>query len=547
MRRVPEVIDAWFDSGSMPFAQWHFPFENQEMVERLYPADFICEGIDQTRGWFYSLLAIATGLGDALPHNGRGETGADSFAAPYESVVVNDMVLDANGVKMSKRLGNIVDPWEVLKRHGADAVRLFLVASSQVWIPRRFDEDAIREMSGRFLLTLKNTYSGMFAQYANFGWEPSDRDPAYEDRPALDRWILSRLTSLAGEVDRLLGDLEATLAVRAIMDFVVDDVSNWYVRLSRARFYDVDSADNHAAFATLYEVLVCVSRLLAPFAPFVTDWLHRALTGDSVHLASFTFEGMPGADPTLERSMAHVRVLSRLGRAAREEADIKVRQPLARLVCVVPGGDQRQLAALAPLLATELNVKSVDWVSSGADFVRLEAKPNFRALGKRFGKRTPLAAQAVAALSDEALRALEGGEEVAISVEGESFVVLAEELTIVRRASGGLTVKEEQGYFAALDTRVTPELRREGLARELVSRIQRLRKESAFAVSDRIRVRVSGTPEIETVLTEFGDYISSEVLAVDLGAGEPDATTSDAVQEADLDGLAVRIALSRVH
>jgi isoleucyl-tRNA synthetase len=245
--------------------------------------------------------------------------------------------------------------------------------------------------------------------------------------------------------------------------------------------------------------------------------------------------------------MAHVRVLSRLGRAAREEADIKVRQPLARLICVVPSGDQRQLATLAPLLATELNVKEVEWVSSGADFVRLEAKPNFRALGKRFGKRTPLAAKAVASLTDEALRALERGEEVAISVEGESFVVLADDLTIVRRASGGLTVKEEQGYFAALDARVSAELRREGLARELVSRIQRLRKESGLAVSDRIRVRVSGTPEIETVLTEFGDYISSEVLAVALGAGEPGDAASDAVQETDLEGLPIRIALSRVH
>ena len=547
MRRVPEVIDTWFDSGSMPFAQWHYPFENRDVVERLYPADFICEGVDQTRGWFYSLLAIATGLGDALPHNGTGETGADTFAAPYQSVVVNDMLLDANGVKMSKRLGNIVDPWEVIGRHGADAVRLFLVATSQVWVPRRFDEDAIREMSGRFLLTLKNTYSGMFAQYANFGWEPSIRDPAHADRPPLDRWILSRLATVASEVDRLLGDLEATFAVRAIMDFVVDDVSNWYVRLSRARFYDVDSADNRAAFATLYQVLVSVSRLLAPFAPFITDWLHRALTGDSVHLARFRSDDMLPADPTLERSMQHVRVLARLGRAAREEADIKVRQPLARLVCVAPGGDQEQLAALAPLLATELNVKAVEWVSSGAEFVLLEAKPNFRALGKRFGKRTPLAAQAVASLSDEALRALERGEEVAISVEGESFVVLPEELTIVRRASGGLTVKEEQGYFAALDARVTPELRREGIARELVSRVQRLRKESGFSVSDRIRVWVSGTAEVETVLTEFGDYISSEVLAVELGAGEPDATTSDAVQVTDLDGLAVRIALSRVH
>jgi isoleucyl-tRNA synthetase len=245
--------------------------------------------------------------------------------------------------------------------------------------------------------------------------------------------------------------------------------------------------------------------------------------------------------------MAHVRVLSRLGRAAREEADIKVRQPLSRLVCVVPGGDPGQLEALAPLLATELNVKSVEWVSSGADFVRLEAKPNFRALGKRFGKRTPLAAQAVAALTDEALRRFELGEEVAISVEGESFVPQPDELTIVRRASGRLTVKEEQGYFAALDAEITPELRLEGQARELVSRIQRLRKESGFEISDRIRIRVEGPPELAPVLQGFGDYISAEVLAVELSVGAAEETTSDAVQAVDLDGLPIRIALSRVH
>jgi isoleucyl-tRNA synthetase len=547
MRRVPEVIDTWFDSGSMPFAQWHYPFENRDVVERLYPADFICEGVDQTRGWFYSLLAIATGLGDALPHNASEENGADAFAAPYRSVVVNDMVLDAQGVKMSKHLGNIVNPWEVIERHGADAVRLFLVSAAQVWVPRRFDEDAIRETAGRFLLTLRNTYSGMFAQYANFGWQPSDKDPAVADRPPLDRWILSRLATVAADCERLLGELEPTFAVREIMDFVVDDVSNWYVRLSRARFYDVDSDDNRAAFATLYEVLVSVSRLLAPFAPFISDWLHRALVGDSVHLALYGSKNLPPADPILERSMSHVRVLSRLGRAAREEADIKVRQPLAKMICVAPGGDQRQLMELAPLLATELNVKTVEWVSSGAGFVRLEARPNFRALGKRFGKRTPLAAQAVAALSHEALEDFEAGQEVAISVEGESFSLQPEELTVVRRASGGLTVKEENGYFAALDTTVTPELRREGLARELVSRVQRLRKDSNFAVSDRIRVAVGGTGEIEPVLTQFGDYISSEVLAVELRFGEPDAKTSDAVLETDLDGLPVRIALSRVQ
>jgi isoleucyl-tRNA synthetase len=567
MRRVPEVIDTWFDSGSMPFAQWHYPFEHRDRVERLYPADFICEGVDQTRGWFYSLLAIATGLGDALPNNGdvgeepagaRGEAPrapmAVPSAAPYKSVVVNDLVLDAEGVKMSKRLGNIVNPWEVVARHGADAVRMFLIASSQVWVPRRFDESAIRELSTRFLLTLKNTYTGIFAQYANFGWEPSERDPAPEARPDLDRWVLSRLAVVARDVDGWLERLEPTQALRAVMDFVVDDVSNWYVRLGRARFYEVDGEDNRAAFATLHEVLVTVSRLLAPFAPFVSDWLHRALTGTSVHLAPFAPPRALPTDAALEAGMAHVRVLARLGRAAREEANVKVRQPLARMVCVVPSGGGGVPEALLPLLARELNVKRVEFVESGASFVTLEARPAFRALGKRFGKATPLAAQAVAALSDEALRAFERGEPVAISVEGESHQLQPDDLAIVRRAAGDLVVEEEGGYFAALDPAVSPALRAEGLARELVSRIQRARKEAGLAVSDRIDLWVAGgeagteggTGEIESVVREYQDYISGEVLAESLTAGRPALPDAcNAVQALDLDGVAAVIAIKR--
>ena len=361
MRRVPEVIDTWFDSGSMPFAQWHYPFENRELVAKRYPADFIAEGVDQTRGWFYSLLAIATGLGDALPNNG------DTSTAPYRAVVVNDMVLDDKGDKMSKSIGNVVDPWEVVPRHGVDAVRLFLIASSKVWVPRRFDESMIREMAGRFFLTLKNVYSGIFAQYANFGWSPSEADPAPAERPVVDRWMLSRLATIESEIDAKLEQFDATAAARALMEFVVDDVSNWYVRLNRARFYDVDTPDSRAAFATLHEVLVVVSRLLAPFAPFVSDWIHRELTGGSVHLAPFRRQlgTQEGADEVLERAMSRVRVLAKLGRAAREEKEIKVRQPLSRLVCVVPDFRVGDLEDLLPLLASELNVKRVEFAESG--------------------------------------------------------------------------------------------------------------------------------------------------------------------------------------
>ena len=553
MRRVPEVIDTWFDSGSMPFAQWHYPFENGDRLEKNYPADFIAEGVDQTRGWFYSLLAIATGLGDSLPRNvlsHQATTGKSVTTAPYASVVVNDQVLDATGAKMSKSRGNVVDPWTVLEKHGADAVRLFFVASSQVWVPRRFDESAIRDTAGRFLLTLKNVYSGIFALYANFGWEPSDKDPAVASRPAIDRWILSRLATVEREMDDALENYDATTAARGVMTFFVDDVSNWYVRLNRHRFYDVDGEDNRAAFATLREVLVVTCRLLAPFAPFISDWIHHEITGESVHLAPYVREEPGERDDSLELAMDHVRTLATLGRAAREDAGVKVRQPLAKMVCVVPQGPAGrkggagELDDLVPLLAGELNVKHVSFLSSADDLVKLEARANFRSLGKKFGKETPLAASAVAALGSEALMAFERGEPLAISVGNESRVLDAEDLTILRRASGEMIVKESAGYFAAIDATVTPELRMEGLAREVVSRIQRMRKDAGLAVSDRIMVAVEGWEELDNAVRAHADRIAEEVLAREITVGD-DAGKFNAMEPFDMDGREARIAIKR--
>ncbi|MEO8576180.1 MAG: isoleucine--tRNA ligase, partial [Gemmatimonadales bacterium] len=551
MRRVPEVIDAWFDSGSMPFAQWHFPFENADKLEQNYPADFIAEGVDQTRGWFYSLIAIATGLGDALPRNTLehiSHVGESVHTAPYGHVVVNDLVLDAEGGKMSKSRGNVVDPWSVIPRYGADAIRLFFVATSQVWVPRRFDEAAIRDTVGRFLLTFKNVYSGIFALYANFGYEPSDADPAVSARPAIDRWILSRLATVEHKVDQALENYDATVAARAIMTFFVDDVSNWYVRLNRGRFYDVETDDNRAAFATLREVLVVTCRLLAPFAPFVSDWVHVELTGESVHLASYVRPGSQLRDESLEKAMDSVRTLATLGRAAREEAEIKVRQPLARMVCVVPHqatasrSGSTELESLVPLLSSELNVKQVSFLTSADELVKLEAKANFRALGKKFGKNTPLAAAAVGALSSEALMAFERGEELAISVGNESRTLDPDDLTIIRTASGDMTVKEASGYFAALDSVVTPELRMEGLAREVVSRVQRMRKDAGFAVSDRIVLAIGGTAELEEAVRAHKARIADEVLAREITVGD-DASKFNAAQSVDIDGQPASIAL----
>ena len=550
MRRTPEVIDAWYDSGSMSFAQWHYPFEHREETAAHYPADFIAEGIDQTRGWFYSLLAVATGLGDALPNNQEPRTRkleASPSTAPYRSVVVNEHVLDAQGQKMSKSLGNVVDPWTVIERHGADAVRLFLVASSKIWMRRRFDEAGIRELAGRFLRTLKNIYTGMFAQYANFGWSPSDQDPPVAERPLLDRWVLSKLAAVEETVNAQLTAYDATAAAQSIIQFVDDDVANWYVRLCRPRFYDVDSADNRAAFATLHEVLVVTCRLLAPICPFVTDWIHRELSGDSVHLAPFTRDGAGARDDELEVAMDAVRTLARLGRAAREEAKIKVRQPLPRLVCVAPHVDDERLAELVPVLAAELNVKRVEFVSSGDALVSLEAKPNFRSLGKKFGSRTPLAAQAVAAFSGDELRAFLRGEPLGVTVDGMSHLLTLDDLTIIRRASGELVVQEEGGFFAAVDPSLTEELKAEGLARELVSRVQRMRKEAGLAVSDRIVLTVAGGPVVRDVLEQHGQWIAAEVLAAELVVLDEISGKHDATQMVDLDGVTAHVAITKVR
>jgi isoleucyl-tRNA synthetase len=401
----------------MSFAQWHYPFKNRERFADQFPADFIAEGVDQTRGWFYSLLAIATGLGDSLHPSSRD---GRSPTPPYKAVVVNDLLLDKEGKKMSKSVGNVVDPHEMIEKYGVDTVRLFFVASADVSVPRRFDEKVIRELAGRFLLTLKNVYSGSFAQYANFGWRPPTAPPKLMP---IDRWLLGRLAKVEQEADAALERFDATTAARLIIAFVDEDLSKWYVRLTRDRRYEVASEEANAAFYTLHEALVQVCRLLAPIAPFLSDWMHRQLTGGSVHLAPYV-SGRHDIDHGLDRAMDAIRELSRLGRAAREVAGINVRQPLPRLVCVAPNVSARDFEMLLPLLREELNVKRVEVATSADALVTLEAKPNFRSLGKRFGKKTPLAAAAVQAFSSADLLTFEHGEELIVTVDGESHALI---------------------------------------------------------------------------------------------------------------------------
>ncbi|HEU4829573.1 MAG TPA: isoleucine--tRNA ligase [Gemmatimonadales bacterium] len=522
MQRTPEVIDTWFDSGSMPYAQWHYPFEHEAEFRAHFPADYICEGVDQTRGWFYSLLAIATSVFDA---------------PAYRNVIVNELVLDADGVKMSKSRGNIVEPWDVIGEFGADAVRLYLIASSQVWLPKRFDRRMIPETVGGFFNALRNVYE-FFRRYAGAAL------PAEKGTPTLaDRWIRSRLQATVAAVEAAWAAYDVTTGTRAILDFVTDDLANWYVRTNRARFWAVDAEADPAAVHALHEALVTVSRLLAPAAPFASDWLHRALTGSSAHLARFPEAG--ARDEALEGAMEAVRRLASLARAAREEGNLRVRQPLARMAVAVPAAVRgAELDALLPLLASEVNVRALEVVSSDADLVRLAGKPNFRALGKRFGKRTPAIAEAVAQLAPADLRRLEAGEAVEVIVDGERAAIGTDDLTIERQVTSDWLVASDGPYVAALDPVLDDALRAEGLAREIVNRVQRVRKDAGYEFTTRIELAIGGAAAVCEAAGSHLDFIQEETLARSVAVGARNGEV-DLEQEFSLDGLTLVVGVRR--
>jgi isoleucyl-tRNA synthetase len=524
MRRVTEVIDTWFDSGAMPFAQWHYPFEHREQFERHFPADFICEGVDQTRGWFYSLLAISAAVMDQ---------------APYRNVLVNDLLLDAQAQKMSKSKGNVVDPWEVIREFGADVVRLYLIASSEVWRPKRFDRATLDEIAGSFLVTLRSTYT-FFRLYA--GSHLPERNPAVES--PLDRWLRSRLAATVEAVTASWNRYDPTGGIRPTIDFVVDDLSNWYVRLSRSRFWAPDREADPAAVRTLYDALLTVCRLLAPAAPFASDWLHRALANDSVHLAAFPAIG-EARDLELESAMDSVRRLASLARAAREVGSLKVRQPLARLRVAVPkAADGARFRSLLPLLAQEVNVRAVEVVASDADLVRLKPKPNFRSLGKRYGKRTPEAAAAAAALSADQLRALEEGTAVSLNGGSDVWEYRPEDVTVEREVTSDWLVQSAGSFVAALDPELTDALRQEGLAREVVNRVQRLRKDAGYDYTARIAVYVDGPPPLLEAVRVHAGVIQSETLARALHIGSR-ASGPDREEAVEVEGYQSCIAVAR--
>jgi isoleucyl-tRNA synthetase len=527
MRRTPEVIDAWFDSGSMPFAQWHYPFENQETFVEQFPADFIAEGVDQTRGWFYSLLAIATVLFDR---------------SPYRNVVVNDLVLDAEGVKMSKSRGNVVDPWDALGEFGADAIRYYFLVVSNPWLPKRHDPKAISEVRRKFFGTLLATYR-FFQMYANLeSWTP-DRRPPHAKRPVMDRWLLSRLDALIADCRSDLDSYDVTPAIRRIGEFVIDDLSNWYVRRSRARFWGTRTATREtmdAAFATLWEALVTVCRLLAPMAPFASDWIHRELCGGtSVHLERYP---LPESrrDPRLEEDIELGRRLAGLGRAAREAAGIRVRQPLRRLLAAVPGGGAARLDRdVLEIVRDELNVREVVFVDDVTQLVTLRAEAEFAVLGPEFGRRAAEVADVLRALeSDELVAWRQRGGDLTLEVSGETLRVPAAAISLAEEPREGLAVQSEKGIVVGLDTVLDDELRAEGTARELVNRIQRLRRDVGLELDDRIRLGIFGAPEVASAAEAHRDYIASEVLAVEVEVGPqlPQGDGYEHTREVRLDG-----------
>ncbi|ANT64298.1 MULTISPECIES: isoleucine--tRNA ligase [Prosthecochloris] len=511
-RRTPELIDVWFDSGSMPFAQLHYPFENRELFDRMFPADFIAEGVDQTRGWFYTLHAI----------------GALLFDKPaYRNLVVNGHILDKEGMKMSKSKGNVVDPFATIDRYGADALRWYLIITSPPWRPKSFNTEEIEEEQRRFFRAFVNSYN-FFVMYANVdGFRFQGAEVPVVQRSGLDRWIMSVLNSLKREVGERMDRYDMTGALRLINDFTVDDLSNWYIRRSRKRFWKGEmNADKNAAYQTLYQCLETVARLLAPFTPFIADWIYTSLDSvsgrdghASVHLADFPAVDEEVVDLALEVRMKRAQVVASLVRTMRERASIKVRQPLKRIMLAVDDAkDRAEYELVKDIIIDEVNVLHVEYIEDEGAVVSKKAKPNFKSIGPRFGKDAKTVANLVRALTHRQIAELESKGLIGITFEGREFTVVAEDVDILREDIEGWLVAsdEPRRVMVALDTEMTGELEDLGLSRELVSRIQSLRKEAGLEITDRITLELTGSGKFRRAVEGNRTYIMEETLAVGL-------------------------------
>jgi isoleucyl-tRNA synthetase len=507
MSRIPDLVDVWFDSGAMPYAQWHYPFENKEKFKNSFPADFIAEGVDQTRGWFYTLHALGVLLFDNIA---------------FKTVVSNGLVLDKNGNKMSKRVGNVVDPFKTIDQFGADATRWYLITNASPWDSMKFDTDGIREVQRKFFGTLYNTYQ-FFALYANVdGFAFREDYIPLADRPEIDRWISSVLNSLVKKVIYNLDDYEPTVAGRLIEDFVDEELSNWYVRLSRRRFWKGEyEQDKRSAYQTLYECLETLSKLIAPISPFFADWLFGNLNKvtersalESVHFTDFPEIKNAAIDLDLEERMKLAQETSSLILSIRKKINIKVRQPLKKvLIPILNPGMKVQLEKVGDLIRSEVNIKEIEYLSADNQFIRKKIKPNFVLLGKKLGAKMKSVSSALAAFTQQDINKLEKEGRTLIPLESESIEIMLEEVEISSEDLPGWMVASKGPLTVALDVTVTPELEREGNARELVNRIQKIRKDQEFELTDRISVQIGGAQTLEETIREFNYYICAEILA----------------------------------
>ncbi|WP_439151016.1 isoleucine--tRNA ligase [Winogradskyella sp.] len=512
MKRESDLIDVWFDSGSMPYAQWHYPFENKNLIDNneVFPADFIAEGVDQTRGWFYTLHAIGTMVFDSVA---------------YKNVVSNGLVLDKNGQKMSKRLGNAVDPFETLSKYGADATRWYMISNANPWDNLKFDSEGIAEVSRKFFGTLYNTYS-FFTLYTNIdGFNYSEDDIAIKDRPEIDRWILSELNTLIEKVDKFYAEYEPTKAARVISDFTQDYLSNWYVRLSRRRFWKGDyQLDKISAYQTLYTCMETIAKLGAPIAPFFMDRLYLDLNAvtnkesfESVHLAEFPKAESSLIDKVLERKMENAQTISSLVLSLRAKEKIKVRQPLQKIMIPVDSQQQKEeIEAVSDLIKHEVNIKSIELLEDASDILVKQIKPNFKALGPRFGKDMKLISNAISVFSADDIKNIEQNGSLDVEVNGKNITLGVDDVEITSQDIEGWLVANDGALTVALDVTISEELRKEGIARELVNRIQNLRKDSGFEVTDRIDVKLQNNAQIVAAIASNKDYIKSETLTEDL-------------------------------
>ena len=512
MRREPDLIDVWFDSGAMPYAQWHYPFENKDKVEQhnAFPADFIAEGVDQTRGWFYTLHALSVMLFDSVA---------------YKTVVSNGLVLDKSGNKMSKRLGNVVDPFKTIEKYSADATRWYLITNAAPWDSLKFDEDGIQEVQRKFFGTLYNTYQ-FFALYANVdGFSFKEQYIPVAERPELDRWILSALQSLIKQVTESLDNYEPTQAGRAIETFLDEQLSNWYVRLCRRRFWKGEyEQDKISAYQTLYECLETLSLLIAPISPFFADWLYNNLNKvtnridqTSVHLANYPSANLSIIDSDLEERMLMAQDISSLVLSIRKKISIKVRQPLKKiLIPILNDAMKQQLELVAPIIINEVNIKEVEYLVDSEGFIKKKLKPNFKSLGAKLGAHMKAAANLITNFTQDQILELERNQSIQITINNKLITINLQDVEVIIDDIPGWSIASKGSLTVALDLTLTPELEMEGIARELVNRIQKIRKDSNFELTDRINVKIKADEKINAAINEYNDYICAEILSDDI-------------------------------